>query len=297
MGKDFHNAFAEARDVYERASQALGLDLEALCFGEDPRLGLTEYQQPAILTTEIAMLQVLRSRFGLEPTCWGGHSLGEYTAMVAASVIPLEEAVVLVRERGRLIQDLVPPEQGGMVAVMARDLDLDALHETLAGLELDVANYNSSSQVVLSGRVAEVERAGERIREHPALCRARIVSLNVSAPFHSRLMSAASDRFRPLLEKSSLHWRVELAGTVVSNFGGGFHLPQREALTTALAEQLCSPVRWIDNMKALIANSEAIVEIGPARPLRAFFASLGVRATTVTTAREAATEFANPRTT
>jgi malonyl CoA-acyl carrier protein transacylase len=118
MGKDFHERFAVAREVYAEASAAAGLDLEALCFGEDERLGLTEFTQPAILTTEIAMLRALEAEFGVEGELFAGHSLGEYTALVAAGVLALADAVRLVRKRGALMQQAVPAGEGAMIAVI-----------------------------------------------------------------------------------------------------------------------------------------------------------------------------------
>src|SRR5262249_7534123 len=140
MGRDFDERFAASRWVYDEAGEALHLNLRQLCFGDDDRLGLTEYAQPAILATEIAMLRGLEEGFGLTGDRCGGHSLGEYTALVAAGVIPLADAVRVVRERGRLMQQAVPPGRGGMVAIVGERLDRGAIARVLGGLPLTVAN-------------------------------------------------------------------------------------------------------------------------------------------------------------
>src|SRR5262249_52298969 len=163
-------------------SEALGLDLRGLCFGADDRLVRTEFAQPAILATEIAMLRGLAEGFGLASDLFGGHSLGEYTALVAAGVIPFADALRTVRERGRLMQEAVPIGRGRMVAVIGERLDHAVLERALAGGAASVANDNSPDQVVISGLAEEVDAVERRLAGNgPAL---RTVPLDVSAPFH-----------------------------------------------------------------------------------------------------------------
>ena len=159
MAEDFHEEFSESRAVFEEASTALNLDLRALCFAEDERLHLTEYTQPAILTAEIAMYRALVAHHGLEADRFGGHSLGEYTALVAAGAIGLRQAVQIVRERGRRMQQAVPSGRGAMAAIIQRDLDLEGLHTAIRGMAVDIANHNAPNQVVLSGTLEGVEAA------------------------------------------------------------------------------------------------------------------------------------------
>ena len=197
MGRDFYDAIPESRCAYEEAADVLGFDVADLCFGEDERLNLTEYTQPCLLTTEIAMLRGLAVRYGFRPSCFGGHSLGEWTALVAAGALPFAEALRLVRERGRLMQGAVPPGVGAMTAVIAEGLDPEVIGKLLGDLAVDVANINSSRQIVLSGEAGAVataeSRLGEALADLPSL---RFVRLNVSAPFHSRLMEPDSRSLR-----------------------------------------------------------------------------------------------------
>ena len=276
MALDFRDTFAESRAVFEEASDALSLDLAALCAG-DERLGHTEYTQPAILVAEIAMLRALEAQLGLKGTHFGGHSLGEYSALVAAGALPLAEAARLVRERGRRMQEAVPLGEGAMAAVMRADLDADALAAALDGLLVDLANLNAPDQIVISGRAADVSAAVERIGQSPALAGARAKLLDVSAPFHSRLMAVIEPGFRALLEASSTGWDASRADRVVSNFTGDFHRPETGAVVDALTRQISGSVRWVDDMRALLALRPArVLEIGPNRPLRGFFRSLDV---------------------
>lgn len=274
MAQDFHDAFAEARAVFDEAGDALHLDVARLCFEPDDRLDLTEFAQPAIVTAEVAMVRVLTGHFGLAATVHGGHSLGEYSALVAAGAVPLTDAVELVRERGRLMQAAVPAGRGSMKAVVQRGLDVEALEAALTGVAVDIANHNSPDQVVLSGLTADVDEAAGRLREVPGFERARALPLNVSAPFHSRLMAPAENAFRPLLAERAPGWNGAAAAAVTSNTTGGFHAGDADALVDALARQISAPVRWLDNMRVLVARCRRIIEVGPGKPLRAFFAAL-----------------------
>ena len=131
MGKDFYESIPECRRIYEEASDALGWDVAALCFGEDEKLNLTAYAQPSIVVTEIAMLKAIMEKYGITPDVFGGHSLGEYTALVAAGVLPLETVIRIVHIRGRLMQEAVPVGQGAMAAVIRKDLNARMIRELL----------------------------------------------------------------------------------------------------------------------------------------------------------------------
>ncbi|MEW6273207.1 MAG: ACP S-malonyltransferase [Thermodesulfobacteriota bacterium] len=287
MGRDFFAWSSAARDVYQEASDALGLDLRALCFGDDERLALTEYAQPAILSTEIAMLRAAAAELGLAGGSFGGHSLGEYTALVAAGALPLADAVRLVRERGRLMQQAVPPGRGGMTAVIGDALDCDAIEHATRGVAVAIANDNSSSQVVLSGLAADLATARARIAAALGATEVRFVELEVSAPFHSPLMAAIEPRFAELLGGVRARLDAAHAARVTSNFTGSFHEPDVDAVIERLVQQLCGTVRWRSNMLALQARTDRIVEIGPRRPLRAFFKTIGVDVHAITDVRSA----------
>ena len=271
MARDFHGRFAASREAFEEASEALGLDVAALCFEDDVRLDQTEFTQPAILTAEIAMMRALERDFGMRPSFFGGHSLGEYTALCAAGVFSLATAVRLVRRRGALMQHAVPLGDGAMVAVIAEGVADRALGKQLT--DVDLANCNSVNQVVLSGERAAIERASGRIAELLAGVPHEIIALNVSAPFHSRMMRGIETDFRATLDAAAMS--PERASIVTSNLTGDFHRPDREAIVDALTRQLSGTVDWISNMRALSSVAEEIYEVGPGRPLRGFFKSTG----------------------
>jgi [acyl-carrier-protein] S-malonyltransferase/trans-AT polyketide synthase/acyltransferase/oxidoreductase domain-containing protein len=276
MARDFHAEFQAARDVFAEASEALALDVAALCFEEDPRLDLTEFTQPAIVTAEIAMLRSLGAELGLSPTRFGGHSLGEYTALCAAGVIPLADAVRLVKKRGALMQAAVPVGEGAMSAVVAKGVADVGVREAIADLGVDVANLNSLDQVVISGATAGVEAAEARIKERFAELSPDVIRLNVSAPFHSRLMRGIEAEFRAALEAAAPRFDVSRACKVTSNLRGGFHGGTLPELLDALTGQISGTVDWVANMRALSAGADRIVELGPNRPLKRFFSTLGV---------------------
>jgi [acyl-carrier-protein] S-malonyltransferase len=280
MGKDVVEATPVARAVIAEASEALSLDLPALIFGADPRLSLTEYAQPAILAVEIALFAAAAEQ-GYAPAWFGGHSLGEYTALVAAGVIPLAQAVVLVRERGRRMQLAVPSGRGAMAAIIGESLDVEAILALTAGLAVDLANHNGPDQLVLSGDAADLDVALERLAAAPAGQAARARKLDVSAPFHSRLMAPIEADFQALLTEASASWTLDRAPRVACNVTGGFHSDDRAELVRRLVAQISGTVRWVDNMRALAATGEPVHEFGPNRVLRAFFRSVEVDCETV----------------
>ena len=286
MGRDFHQWSEAARLAFEEAGEAIGLDLCALCFADDDeRLGMTEYAQPAILATEIAMLRAIEAEFGLTAACFGGHSLGEYTALVAAGVLPLAEAVRLVRERGRLMQEAVPAGHGGMTAVIGDGLDPQAIGGATDGLQVAIANDNSEAQLVLSGLASDLGVARERIAERDQ--RVRFVDLEVSAPFHSPLMAVIEPAFAEELDGARAKIDAARASLVTSNFTGGFHEADDAAVLDRLVRQISGTVRWRSNMAAIGERSARVIEIGPGRPLRAFFKTIGVEVQTITDVRSA----------
>jgi [acyl-carrier-protein] S-malonyltransferase/trans-AT polyketide synthase/acyltransferase/oxidoreductase domain-containing protein len=279
MARDFHDRFAAARDVFAEASAAAGVDLASICFGEDERLNLTEYTQPCILTAEIAMLRVLEQELDLRGDCFAGHSLGEYTALVAAGVLDVGEAARLVRRRGALMQQAVPAGDGAMLAVIqgsGQGLELDELRGKLTGLDVDAANHNSPSQIVISGSVPGVEAARSRLEAKGR----RLIPLKVSAPFHSRFMRGVEPEFAAELAAVALD--AGSAFRVAANFTGSFHAADPSRIRENLVRQISGTVRWVDNMRAVEARASRIVEIGPGRPLSGFFREIGVAAQAIT---------------
>jgi [acyl-carrier-protein] S-malonyltransferase/trans-AT polyketide synthase/acyltransferase/oxidoreductase domain-containing protein len=284
MGKDFHDNVSVSREVYDEASQAAGWDIAAMCFGDDERLNLTEFTQPCILTTEIAIFHGLETLFGFSPTLFGGHSLGEFTALVAAGALPLSEAVRIVQIRGRLMQDAVPVGRGAMAAVISDDVDIEVVRLLLKDLPIDIANINSANQIVISGRADAMPGAEARLQEAPAKDRPfRFIPLNVSAPFHSRFMSTIVEPFEEILRAVGKGIVQDKSVTVTSNFRGIFHSGLYEDLIYNLVSQLNHPVLWVDNMRALATQADTIYEVGPGRPLRDFFKTINIACTSITT--------------
>ncbi|MBI5505808.1 MAG: ACP S-malonyltransferase [Deltaproteobacteria bacterium] len=280
MGKDFYEKYPESRRVFEEASDACGLDLADICFGDEASLALTEFQQPAILTVEIAMLEAMKAHHGFHPRLFAGHSLGEYTALVAAGVYSLADAVRIVRLRGKLMQQTVPAGAGAMTAIIHRDLDIAALTRFVARFEVDVANHNALDQAVISGLEQPVAAAVGALREDEAWRKLKTIPLRVSAPFHSRHMWPIQEPLRAALANASAI-NAWAAISVASNTTGTFHVGSRDELEKALVKQVTSTVRWVQNMRDLLERTEEVVEVGPGRPLRGFFASLGVEISSI----------------
>lgn len=284
MGKDFFENVQASRETFDEASHALGWDVADLCFNDDEKLNLTQYAQPCILATEIAMFRGLQSLYGFSPDYFGGHSLGEYTALVAAGAMPFSDALITVEARGRLMQEATPPGVGAMAAVIAEDLDPDIILENLAALPIDVANINSRDQIVISGQADCMAAAEERlIQKLLAGKAARFVMLNVSAPFHSRFMRSIRGAFRQILNALASRINPENAGRVTSNVTGGFHPRDAAGIIDLLVSQISGSVNWWANMQTLSEKAEIIYEIGPNRPLRNFFQTMGIACQSITT--------------
>lgn len=289
MGKDFYDEIAACREIYEEASDALGWDVTALCFDEEEDdLHLTAFSQPCILTTEIAMLRGLEERYGFFPSFFGGHSLGEFTALVAADALPLAEAVKIVHRRGQLMQEATPPGLGTMAAVISENLDSERLSRHLQDLPVDVANVNSDHQIVISGVTDAMPDAAVRVQESLAEGQSfRFVPLHVSAPFHSRFMRPVETHFEDVLRDAENNFNAHNARRVTSNFTGEFHSNRLQNIIDSLVQQVSSVVRWKDNMRRLLARTNAIYEVGPGRPLRDFFKTMNTNCLSITSLRSA----------
>jgi [acyl-carrier-protein] S-malonyltransferase/trans-AT polyketide synthase/acyltransferase/oxidoreductase domain-containing protein len=295
MGKDFFDNISVSRETFEDATRILGWDVAEMCFSGDGKLNLTEYAQPCIVTTEIAMLRGLQSLYGFNPLYFGGHSLGEYSALVAAGAMPLEEALRITQIRGQLMQKASPVGHGAMAAVISDTLDLEKLDGAIKDLPMDIANINSTRQVVLSGQstaMPEIEkRLKEMVKESDAF---RFVPLNVSAPFHSRFMETIKGSFKDTLAKLSEKLVPANARRVTSNFSGIFHTDSKREILDRLVSQLSGTVQWKKNMHVLAARADLIYEVGPGRPLRDFFKTIGVTCSSITTLQSARRLFEPP---
>ena len=263
MGKDLAEAFPEAREVFAEADAAFGGALARLCFdGPEDQLTLTENTQPAILTMSTAAYRVLASR-GIEPAFVAGHSLGEYSANVAAGTIAFADAVPLVRRRGRYMQEAVPVGEGAMAAILGLDLDRvrQACEEAAEGEVVSPANINAPGQVVIAGATSAVRRASERAK---ALGAKRAIPLPVSAPFHCAMMKPAEERLAPELRALSVRSpRVPVVANVDAE-------PKRDgaAAIEALVRQVSAPVQWESVVRRLASEGvTTYVEVGPGRVL------------------------------
>ena len=258
MGKALAETFPAARRVFEEADDALGFSLSGLCFeGPNEQLTLTENTQPALLTVSVAALAVLRER-GWQPDFAAGHSLGEYSALVAAGSLRLEDAVRLVRKRGRYMQEAVPEGAGAMAALLKLPPGkLDAvLAEAAQGEVVTAANLNSADQIVIAGHAGAVNRAVELAKAAGAR---RAMLLSVSAPFHCPLLKPAQERLRADLDATEFR---DLSCPLVNNWQARAIESAAEA-REGLYQQVPNPVRWAESMQYLAAHGvERAIEVG-----------------------------------
>lgn len=263
MGKALHDAFPEAKAIFDEADAALGEKLSTLCFeGPEDALKLTANTQPAILTVSVAAHAVLSKRVPA-PAFVAGHSLGEYSALVASGALSLTDAVRAVRARGTFMQEAVPAGVGAMAAVigLAPDQVKAACDAAAQGQVVSPANYNSPEQTVIAGDAAAVERAQGLLKEAGAK---RVLPLPVSAPFHCALMQPVKPRLQAVLEALTVS---PLRTPVVTNVEAA---PNADAARVVglLVEQVTHPVRWIESVEALRqAGVTKVVEVGPGKVL------------------------------
>ena len=264
MGKDLAEKFPAARQVFEEADNALGFELSELCFnGPAEQLQLTENTQPAILTVSVAALRAMESEGFPKPDFVAGHSLGEYSALVAAGALSLADAVRTVRARGRYMQEAVPVGVGAMAAILGADLNVivAACKEAAEGQVCSPANINSPGQVVIAGDVVAVDRAIELLKARGAK---RAVKLKVSAPFHCALMMPAQERLSEDLERISF---ADPAMPVVTNVDATSVI-QGDDARDALIRQVSQPVKWLSSVEFLIGQGvQSFIETGPGKVL------------------------------
>jgi [acyl-carrier-protein] S-malonyltransferase len=263
MGKELYENFGVAKQIFEEADDALRQSISGLCFkGPEEALKLTENTQPAVLTTSIAALKVLQAEKGLIPQFTAGHSLGEYSALVASEALTFSEAVKIVRYRGKFMQEAVPVGEGAMAAVlgMEREQVEKICEEVSSGEILATANFNCPGQIVIAGHTKAVERAIERIKEGGK----KAVLLPVSAPFHSPLMKPAGERLEKALEEISVsHLKIPVVTNVEAEVN-----TSKDRVKGLLVAQVSSPVRWEESMRKMIEKGiEQVLEIGPGKVL------------------------------
>jgi [acyl-carrier-protein] S-malonyltransferase len=264
MGKNLVENFPVAARIFEELNDALHFSVSRLCFeGSPEELQLTENTQPAILAVSVAVLRVLESEGFPVPDYVAGHSLGEYSALVAAQSLSRTDAIRTVRARGRYMQEAVPAGVGAMAAVIGAGLkDIEAVCVEASQKQVCApANINSASQVVIAGHTEAIDRAGELLKERGAK---RFLKLNVSAPFHCSLMMPAQDRLAEDLEALALD---ELKVPLVTNVDA-VAIAKADEAREALVRQVSSPVRWLQSIELLIQEGvDTFVEVGPGKVL------------------------------
>jgi [acyl-carrier-protein] S-malonyltransferase len=262
MGKEIHDSFPSIQDMYRKANEVLGKDLQQIMF-EGPTEDLTETEnaQPALLLSSIALFSLIKDE-NIKPTMVVGHSLGEYSALVAAGSISLEEALPLVATRGRLMERAFPKGQGTMAAVLG--LTEEAITKVLDMITdevVDIANLNCPGQIVISGSQKGVEKAAVLLKENGAK---RVLPLNVSGPFHSRLMEAANDDFSTYLNQVAIQdAEIPVYANVTAE-----PVTSHEEIKNLLLKQLYSPVRFEESVRNMIREGvDAFVEVGNGKVL------------------------------
>ncbi|WP_456395947.1 ACP S-malonyltransferase [Desulfurobacterium sp.] len=265
MGKEIYDTFPEAREIFEMASEGAKVDIAKLCFeSSENELTLTYNAQPAILTVSMAVLAVLeKNGFSAVPDLVAGHSLGEFSACCAAAGFSVSDGAYLVRKRGEFMQEAVPEGVGGMVAVIGLPADrIEEVLKTVTSGFVQVANYNSPEQTVISGEIKALEEAEKKLEEAGAR---RIVRLAVSAPFHSELMKPAAERLKEEMEKITFNG---LSVPLLNN-ADVKELRQPEEVKDSFYRQMFSPVRWVEDVRYMESKGiNLCYEIGPKNVLK-----------------------------
>jgi [acyl-carrier-protein] S-malonyltransferase len=264
MGKDIAESDANARALFQAADERLGFSLSSLIFeGPQETLTLTYNAQPALLTTSIALLEKVKEA-GITADYVAGHSLGEYTALVAAGALSFADAVYAVRKRGEFMEEAVPAGEGTMAAVLGMDAAaLEAVTNEVSaqGDPVQLANLNCPGQIVISGSKAGVEKAGQLAKERGAK---RVIPLEVSGPFHSSLMKPAAGKLQEVLNGIAIHdAKIPVIANVTAE-----PVVKKEEISRLLIEQLYSPVRWEESVQTMISlGVDTFIEIGPGKVL------------------------------
>lgn len=273
MGQSFYEADADARAVFDEASELLGYDMKALCFEENEKLNLTQYTQPAMVTTGIAIMKVVEKQ-GLLPDTAAGLSLGEYEALYAAGALSVTDAIRVVARRGELMEAAVPAGVGAMAAVLGAEASL--IEETFSEIpEVWIANYNCPGQIVISGKKEAVEAAAEALKARGIK---RVLMLNVSGPFHSGLLREAGEALGKVLAETEIH---PLRIPYYANVTGGI-VEDAAKVRGLLTEQVYSSVRFEQSIRNMLsAGVDTFYELGPGKTLAGFVKKIDRDATVV----------------
>ena len=264
MGRELYDQYELVRSTFDEASQVLGYDVRALIDQDEEKLNQTRYTQPAILTTSVAIYQLLADK-GIEPDMVAGLSLGEYSALVAAGALDFKTAVALVAKRGSFMEEAAPAGSGKMVAVLNAEVSLieEVCQEASAIGVVSPANYNTPSQIVIGGEVAAVDKAVELLKDAGVK---RLIPLNVSGPFHTALLKPASERLAEVIETVEFSDFVRpLVGNTEAT------VMEKERVKELLTRQVMEPVRFYDSIaKMQEAGVTEFIEIGPGKVLSGF---------------------------
>lgn len=287
MAKDFCLSFIESKQVFTQANEILDFDVFELCHEENDRIHQTEYTQPCLLVAEIAMYQALNNRFHWRADFFAGHSLGEYAALVAAGVLPFDVALNMVIKRGQLMSNAT--NNGAMSAIIMDAIPQQVISDIAGQFGVDVANDNSSQQVVVSGEKSSVDALVQSLTKTFEKQAFRAVPLAVSSAFHSRWMAPIEAEYLSYIQSFESSIDEAQLPKVASNYLGRFYQANKDELLQGLAKQLSGSVKWRDNMQLLADKN--VIEIGPNRPLRGFFKTQGQNITSVINTRSAEKAF------
>lgn len=264
MGEELYDAYGIAREVFREASDALSQDIAALCFrGTDEELRMTKNTQPAIFTVSVAAFRVLATEMDIHPVCAAGHSLGEYSALVAAGVLPLRDVARVLRSRGQYMQEAVAVGEGAMAVIVGSPIErVEAVCQEASAIGVvSVANLNGGDQIVISGLAKAVQAACSAAKSAGAK---RVLPLPVSAPFHCALMRSAAERLAPELRAIP---QKAFKFPVVANVTATPYNPE-ETVAEVLIRQITSPVRWEESVRAMSRlGVTSFIEVGPGKVL------------------------------
>ena len=265
MGKDFYDTIPVCREIFDKASELAGFDMKRICFEENEEINITEYTQAAMVTVSAAILAAMKEQKFPWADITAGLSLGEYNALLASDVLSFDDCCRTVRKRGIYMQEAVPQGIGGMSAVIG--LDAKVIEETLQEINqgiVEIANYNCPRQIVISGEIDAVKKAGELLKEAGAK---RVLPLNVSGPFHSSMLKPASEKLYQELKTVEIRpikvpYIANVTGDVVEN---------PDDIRELLKKQISSSVRWQQSMERMIfMGVDTFIEIGPGKTLSNF---------------------------
>ena len=265
MLKEYAETWDQVEETYKQASEVLGYDLwDIVCNGPEEKLNQTEITQPAMLAADVSVMRIMRELCMTTPYALAGHSLGEYAALVGANVLDYQDAIKLVAERGRLMQNAVPEGEGAMAAIIGLSDDQVLLACAAASAEtgkpVEAVNFNSPGQIVIAGATEAVDDAIRLLTEEGAK---RALKLPVSVPSHSSLMKPAADEMAKLLETVTFN-KPDVQ--VIHNYDAKSH-DDPDAIREALTKQIYKPVRWTETIKIIREDADAIIECGPGRVL------------------------------